>query len=81
MSEKQIKFLETLRAMYADSPFSPLEAMESFTLNALPESVRGYLVVHGPGIGATKAMTRELAALGVRRLPERTNTGYLWVLA
>lgn len=81
MSEKEIKFLQTLRVMFEDSPFSPLEAMESCRLSQLPESVRGYLVVHGPGIGATKAMARELAALGATRLPQRSRTGFLWVLA
>jgi hypothetical protein len=79
MSEKEIKFLEKLRAMFADAPFGPLEAMQEFRLSELPESVRGYLVIHGPGLGATKSMARFLAAAGATRT-ERTRTGYLWML-
>lgn len=79
MSEKEIKFLEKLRAMFADAPFGPLEAMQEFRLSELPESVRGYLVVNGPGVGATKSMARFLAAAGATRT-ERTRTGYLWML-
>lgn len=80
MSEKEIKFLEKLRETYADAPFGPLEAMQEFRLSELPESVRGYLAVHGPGIGATKALTRFLVAAGATRTSTRTNAGYLWML-
>jgi hypothetical protein len=53
--------------------------MQEFRLSELPESVRGYLVIHGPGLGATKSMARFLAAAGATRT-ERTRTGYLWML-
>lgn len=80
MSEKEIKFLEALRAHFAGKPFTPLQAMEPFRLSELPDHIRGYLVTHGPGIGATKAMARWLAAAGARRAETKTHAGFLWSL-
>lgn len=80
MSQKEIEFLEALRAMFADAPFSPREAMEDFRLSQLPECIRGYLVVHGPGTGASKAMARFLETAGAIRTSTKTRAGYLWML-
>jgi hypothetical protein len=81
MSEKEIQFLEALKAHFQDSLFTPLDAMEPFQLSQLPESVRAYLVLHGPGIGASKAMARWLKSAGAQRATvAKTRRGFLWVL-
>lgn len=80
MSEKEIQFLETLRAHFAGKPFTPLQAMEPFRLSELPDQIRTYLTTHGPGIGATKAMARWLADAGAKRAETKTHSGFLWSL-
>jgi hypothetical protein len=80
MSEHEARFLKALRAKFQDMPFSPMEALNDFQLSELPDSIRLYLTVHGPGIGTTKAMARWLAGAGATRLSTRTRGGYLWVL-
>jgi hypothetical protein len=72
--------LDTLRDRFDDGPFSPLEALEALTFNQLPVHVRGYLRVHGPGVGATKMMARYLVSIGAQRLSTRTRNGYLLVV-
>jgi hypothetical protein len=71
------ELLELLRDRFDDGSFSPLEALECLTFSQLPGHVRAYLRVHGPGVGATKAMARHLTDIGVQRLSTRTRAGYL----
>jgi hypothetical protein len=80
MSEKEITFLNKLRAMFADAPFLPREAMEPFRLSELPELVRDDLVEFGPGSRVTRTMARWLGRVGAVRTSTRTNAGYLWML-
>lgn len=75
---KHIAILDKIRDEYEDGPFSPLEAMELLTFMELPDFVRSYLAMHGPGTGATKMMARWLKEHGCTRLGTRTSRGYLW---
>lgn len=81
MTEQEKAFLMRLREKYGPHPFYPAEAVEDFRLSEVPPSYRVALVVHGPGVGATKALVRWLVSVaGAERLPLRTARGYAWRL-
>jgi hypothetical protein len=69
--------IDLLRDRFEDGSFTPLEALEALTFKQLPVHIQGYLRVHGPGVGATKMMSRHLVAAGAHRLSTRTGRGYL----
>lgn len=80
MSEHDKAFLELLRARFGEDMFAPADVLEDVRMSQLPESIRAYVVLHGLGVGASKAVARWLAAAGATRLPTRGNRGFFWTL-